>query len=84
MSDPRTFTAHFGDQVYPGQIAALEGNRGEMRVQLEGQGQSGWPTASDEGELEMQDGARFRVGVLESLSSAEGVCEYRLKLLGQV
>lgn len=83
MTDIRTFTAHFDAHAYSGEIAALEGNRGEMRVRLEGQGQTDWPATSAEGELEMHGGARFRVGVLERLESVGSVREYRLKLLGR-
>lgn len=83
MPDPRAFTAHFGGAAYPGQIAALEGNRGQMRVRLEGTDPRSWPAVQAEGELEMHDGARFRVGVLEVLGSEGGGRAYRLKLLGK-
>ncbi|WP_415785896.1 hypothetical protein [Deinococcus saxicola] len=54
-----------------------------MRVRLEGPGPSGWPEINAEGELEMHDGARFRVGVLEALDGEVNAREYRLKLLGR-
>lgn len=83
MTDPRSLTAHFGGAAYPGQIAALEGNRGQMRVRLEGADPGSWPVANAEGELEMHDGARFRVSVLEVLGGEGGGQELRLKLLGK-
>jgi len=83
MPDPRALTAHFGGAAYPGQIAALEGNRGQLRVRLEAADEARWPAVQDEGELEMHDGARFRVGVLEVLGGEGGGQELRLKLLGK-
>lgn len=83
MPDPRALTAHFGGAAYPGQIAALEGHRGQMRVWLESSGAYGWPATGAEGELEMHDGARFRVGVLEVLGEEGSGQEFRLKLLGK-
>ncbi|GAA4010407.1 hypothetical protein GCM10022631_23740 [Deinococcus rubellus] len=84
MPDPRAFTAHFGSAAYPGEIAALEGNRGQIRVRLENNpGAPGWPAANAQGELEMHDGARFRVGVLEVLDGEGGGQHFRLKLLGK-
>ncbi len=79
MTDPRRLTAYFGSGSYPGEIAALEGNRGHMRVRFAAL-ETGKVAAGDEGELEMHDGARFRVRVVEPLEAAG---EYRLKLLGR-
>lgn len=77
-------TAHLGEAAYPGQIAALEGGGGFMRVALEG---GSALAAGDECELEMHDGARFRVTVIEALGGEDGATpgqqEYRMKLLGR-
>ena len=83
MPDTSALTAHFGGAAYPGQIAALEGNRGQLRVRLEAADEVRWPAVQDEGELEMHDGARFRVGVLEVLGGEGRGQELRLKLLGK-
>ncbi|ULH14279.1 hypothetical protein MF271_01795 (plasmid) [Deinococcus sp. KNUC1210] len=75
-------TAHVEPAALSGQISALEGGGGYMRVVLNG---ADALNAGQEFELEMHDGARFRVVVIESLPSggAESVQEYRLKLLGR-
>ena len=52
-------------------------------MRLEAPGEAAWPAVQDEGELEMHDGARFRVGVLDALGAEDGGQEFRLKLLGK-
>ena len=76
-------TAHLGAAVCPGQIAALEGGGGFMRVRLDG---ADALDAGQEFELEMHDGARFLVVVIEALPGENAPPdgqEYRMKLLGQ-
>lgn len=73
--------AHFGGAAVPGRIAALEGERGLMRVALDPAPEGFMPGEGDEGVLEMHDGARFRVRVTERL--AGDAREVRLKLLGR-
>ncbi|WP_425145236.1 hypothetical protein [Deinococcus sp.] len=83
MADPRAVTAHVGASdhgpaaAYAGRIVALEGGGGLMRLRLDGAAL----TAGQECELEMHDGARFGVMVLEVLPDAAH--EYRMKLLGK-
>ncbi|GGR20706.1 hypothetical protein [Deinococcus ruber] len=81
-------TAHVEPAALSGQISALEGGGGYMRVLLDG---TDALNAGQEFELEMHDGARFRVVVIEVLprsgaaagNDAEPGQEYRLKLLGR-
>lgn len=78
-SDFNSVVAHFGASAVPGRILALEGGRGMMRVSLPGSGPE--MTGGMECTLEMHDGARFRVAVIERLDT--GGNEFRLKLLGR-
>lgn len=54
-----------------------------MRVALDLGAASQDPTAGMEAELEMHDGGRFRVTVVELLDVQERRGEYRMKLLGR-
>ena len=82
MTDPRRATAHFGPATFPGRILALEGGGGYLRVLLEGEGQHPWPEAGHEGELEMHDGRRFGMVVVEALGDPQGTdAEFKMKLL---
>ncbi|WP_407571676.1 hypothetical protein [Deinococcus altitudinis] len=82
MTDPRRATAHFGPASFPGRILALEGGGGYLRVLLEGEGQEPWPEAGHQGELEMHDGARFGMVIVERLGDPqENDAEFRMKLL---
>ncbi|HWG86028.1 MAG TPA: hypothetical protein VNT60_11175 [Deinococcales bacterium] len=82
MPDPNAVTASFGDSTFPAQITKLEGQRGLMRVRLD-HGGSYQPAEGAEGLLEMHDGSRFRVGVLELLDLGEHSGEVRVRLLGR-
>ncbi len=78
-ADPNAVRAEFGQVTTSGQIAALEGNGGFMRVNLgAAQLESG-----QQGVLQMHDGARFGVVVIEPTSQSETEREYRLKLTGR-
>lgn len=77
MAEFNTVVAHFGGEPLPGRLAALEGGRGMMRVSL---GDPSTLQEGQEGVLEMHDGARFRVTVVERLPETN---EVRLKLLGR-
>ncbi|WP_407541994.1 hypothetical protein Q0M94_17090 (plasmid) [Deinococcus radiomollis] len=82
MTDPRRATAHFGQASFPGRILALEGGGGYLRVVLAGEGQHPYPEAGQEGELEMHDGARFAMVIVEALGdSQEKDAEFRMKLV---
>lgn len=83
MTDPNRITAHFPFASLSGRIEALEGGGGFMRVSLELQDARQELTAGTEAELEMHDGARFRVTVVEPLGAEERRGEYRMKLLGR-
>lgn len=85
MTDPNSITAHFGPASFPGLIRALEGNGGFMRVFFDWAGADFSPLAGQEGTLEMHDGARFRVTVIEPLDLKAGghSGELRVKLLGR-
>ena len=85
MTNPQQFTAHFGQTTVPGVIQALEGGRGFMRVHLN---TNGTQVPLDEGtpcELEMHDGARFRMIITEHLGPAgeQDGQEVRMKLVGR-
>ncbi|ADV66084.1 hypothetical protein [Deinococcus maricopensis] len=82
MTNPQAFTAHFGDTAVPGEIQALEGRGGYMRVHLRA---GSVPTAEGTPcELEMHDGARFRMVITEDLGDAgPGARNVRLKLVGR-
>jgi|GEM_PF-6613096 len=69
--------AHVRGEAVPGRLEALEGGRGFMRVVLEASG----VRVGDEVVLEMHDGARFRVVVVESLQ--QGAHAFRMKLLAK-
>lgn len=73
-----TLVAHFGATTLAGQVEALEGGRGLMRISLDRPDGSPAINAGDEGVLELHDGARFRVVVTEQLGSAG---EWRVRLL---
>ena len=82
MTDPRSVTANFGPATFPGRILALEGGGGYLRVLLEGGGHQPWPEAGHQGELEMHDGARFGMVVVDVLGDSQGKdAEFRMKLL---
>lgn len=83
VTDPNRITAHFPFASLSGRIEALEGGGGFMRVSLELQDARQELTAGTEAELEMHDGARFRVTVVEPLGAEERRGEYRMKLLGR-
>ena len=84
ITDPNAGQATFGAEQTEFRILALEGQGGLMRLRLG----SGTDVDSahlnldpdETGTLEMHDGARFGVRVLERLSGGE----YRVKLTGQV
>jgi len=71
--------AHFGGHAVPGELAALEGGRGMLRVTLTEPASD--LDAGSKCLLEMHDGAQFRVTVTEALG-AEGT-EFRMKLVGK-
>ncbi|CAM3900615.1 hypothetical protein [Deinococcus frigens] len=76
-----SLVAHFGDTAISGQVEALEGGRGLMRVSLNILDRH---LAVDEGSecvLELHDGARFRVVMTERLS---GAGEWRVRLLAEI
>ncbi|MFC4638838.1 hypothetical protein [Deinococcus hohokamensis] len=79
MREFNQIVAHFAGEAVPGQLAALEGGRGVLRVSLAQPVSALEP--GHEGVLEMHDGARFRVAVTEALD-AQGH-EFRMKLLGR-
>ncbi len=79
MTDPNRFEAEFGELRPTGRIAALEGNRGQMRLQFDPDGAP--VEVGQEGVLQMHDGARFRVMVTEALSGEPA--EYRVRLTGK-
>ncbi|MGY2894837.1 hypothetical protein [Deinococcus sp. UYEF24] len=82
MTDPRRATAHFGQASFPGRILVLEGGGGYLRVLLEGEGQQPWPEVGHQGELEMHDGARFGMVVVDALGDPQGKgAEFRMKLV---
>ncbi|MFC4426416.1 hypothetical protein [Deinococcus navajonensis] len=79
MREFNQIVAHFGGQAVPGQLAALEGGRGVLRVTLSEP--AAGLSAGSECLLEMHDGAQFRVTVTETLGG-EGT-EFRMKLVGR-
>ncbi|GGO26644.1 hypothetical protein [Deinococcus humi] len=79
MREFNQIVAHFGDHAVPGELAALEGGRGMLRVTLT-EAAPGL-SAGSECLLEMHDGAHFRVTVTEALGD-EGT-EFRMKLVGR-
>jgi hypothetical protein len=85
MPDPNAVTAYFGQASFPGQIVALEGQRGLIRARLHYVGTAFRPEPGGEGVLEMHDGSRFRVTILEQLSADDGSgsAEVRMRLLGR-
>ena len=78
-ADPNAVSAEFGQVTTSGQITALEGNGGYLRVSL-GAAQL---EAGQTGVLQMHDGARFGVVVIEPTVQSEHEREYRLKLTGR-
>jgi len=82
VTDPRRATAHFGSASVPAQILALEGGGGYLRVLLAGEGEHPWPEAGQQGELEMHDGVRFGMVIVEALGTPqEQQAEFRMKLV---
>lgn len=81
-ADPNAVTAEWGGSSLPGRITALEGGRGLMRVALP---DSAALSPESTLVLEMHDGARFRVTVVETLGAGPqpGQQEFRLKLAGK-
>ena len=80
MTDPNRVTAEYGGATHDGRILALEGGGGLMRVALAG------PEALNPGDelvLQMHDGARFRVNVIEPLGPGSEGAEFRLKLVSK-
>ncbi|MFC4456210.1 hypothetical protein [Deinococcus sonorensis] len=80
-ADPNRFSAEFGGSPLSGRITALEGNGGYMRVQFNASGPAEI-AVGEEGVLELHDGARFRVAVVEALPDQESG-SYRVKLVGR-
>ncbi len=85
MIDPNSVTAHFGQASFPGRLTRLEGGGGYMRVRLDWKTAPFEPVSGAEGELEMHDGGRFRVRIVEplSLEPEGGSGEVRMKLTGR-
>lgn len=73
MTDPNAGEATFGAEKAGFRIVALEGQGGLMRLWLEG---GAGTLAGQRGTLQMHDGARFQVEVLERLPGDE--CRVRL------
>ncbi|WP_420594151.1 hypothetical protein [Deinococcus sp.] len=78
-SDPNRVSAEFGGQAHAGQLVALEGQGGLMRVQVD----AAQLEIGQSGVLQMHDGARFGVVVVEPLGEHAAGHEYRLKLTGR-
>ncbi|WP_157448859.1 hypothetical protein [Deinococcus peraridilitoris] len=84
MTDPNSITAHFDEVSIPATITALEGGGGYMRVTLNWQNTAFSPAPGMESELEMHDGGRFRVTLLEQITdTGKTSAEFRMKLLGR-
>lgn len=79
MREFNQIVAYFEASAVPGQLEALEGGRGLLRVTL-AEPVPGLETGT-ECLLEMHDGARFRVSVTEALGPGNN--EFRMKLVGR-
>ncbi len=82
LPDPNKVTAEFGGAQHDGRILALEGGGGFMRVEVQG---APALAAGDTVVLEMHDGARFRVTVIEPLEGGAqaDAAGFRMKLLAK-
>jgi hypothetical protein len=80
--DPNRFLAEFGFRQLIGRITALEGQGGLMRVTFEPPAEPDTPLETgQQGVLQLHDGARFRVVVLQQL--ADSATDYRVRLVAQ-
>lgn len=78
MTNPNDVTVHFDDASVPARITKLEGGGGFIRIRLPEDRANVAP--GTEADVEMHDGGRFRMALVERFEGGEPG-EVRMKLL---